>query len=145
MNKNYLSKINSDELSFVEKILQENHLVTHGVFSDNVIFYWFISDEKKVGFAAFEERGKSALLRSMVIFNEYRNQNFGSKFCSLLIDKAKEMNFKNIYLLTTTAKDFFLKQNFKLTQRNFAPPEIQESEQFKSICPETAACLYLDL
>jgi amino-acid N-acetyltransferase len=48
---------------------------------------------------------------------------------------------KTLYLLTMTAADFFLKIGYQVTQKDKVPKSIEKTEEFKNVCPVSAACL----
>ncbi len=43
-----------------------------------------------------------------------------------------------LYLLTTTAKDFFNKEGYIVVNRDEVPEPIKNSSEFSSVCPSTA-------
>ena len=53
-------------------------------------------------------------------------------------------NFSS-YLLTMTAADFFQKIGYEVNQRDKVPESIKKTEEFKNVCPVSAACLFKDL
>jgi amino-acid N-acetyltransferase len=46
-----------------------------------------------------------------------------------------------VYLLTTTAADYFRRFGFEDARRDEAPAVLQRSSEFASVCPASAACL----
>ncbi len=46
-----------------------------------------------------------------------------------------------IDLLTMTAEGFFRERGYKKTERSSAPPEIQGTMEFQSLCPANSVCL----
>jgi len=46
-----------------------------------------------------------------------------------------------MYLLTTTAEAFFELLGFRRIERHAAPPEIQRSAEFSSLCPSSATVM----
>jgi amino-acid N-acetyltransferase len=55
------------------------------------------------------------------------------------ITKGKGIN--RLYLLTTTAEDFFTKLGYKIIDRKELPIEIKNTTEFTSVCPSTASVL----
>jgi amino-acid N-acetyltransferase len=46
-----------------------------------------------------------------------------------------------LYLITTTAKDFFNRQGYCIIQREKSPEAIKETAEFSSLCPSTAVVM----
>jgi amino-acid N-acetyltransferase len=93
------------------------------------------------GAVGLEIYGESGLLRSLVVDAAYRGQGLGIKLCEQIFAYAQEKNVKELYLLTTTAADFFPKLEFSVIDRDRVPRAIQATEEFASICPATAVCM----
>ena len=98
-----------------------------------------------VGTGAMEIYGDSGLLRSVSIIESSRGKKLGSKIVYHLIEQAKLSNLNGLYLLTETAKDFFLKIGFEVIDRSVTPIEVNSSAEFTHVCPASAVCMYLDL
>ena len=63
----------------------------------------------------------------------------------MLVDKieayARTLNIDMLYLLTMTAEEFFRKCDFQTADRQTAPAGIQDTAEFKDLCPASAAFL----
>ena len=94
-----------------------------------------------VGAVGLEIYGESGLLRSLVVDRTYRGQEVGKTLCEQIFAYAQDQGVKKLYLLTTTAADFFPKLGFNTIDRDSVPPAIQATEEFASICPSTAVCM----
>jgi mannose-6-phosphate isomerase-like protein (cupin superfamily) len=62
-----------------------------------------------------------------------------------MISHARLLGIERLYLLTTTAERFFTRLGFQRCGRSDAPPEIQATSQFRSVCPTSAVCMARDL
>jgi amino-acid N-acetyltransferase len=91
-----------------------------------------------VGLEIYDELG---LLRSLVVEASYRGQGLGKKLCEQIFAYAQSQGVKKLYLLTTTAANFFPKLDFSPIDRDSVPPAIRATEEFASICPSTAICM----
>jgi len=91
-----------------------------------------------VGLEIYEESG---LLRSLVVEASYRGQGLGIELCEQIFAYAQSQGIKELYLLTTTAADYFPKLGFSLIDRDCVPPAIRTTAEFTSICPSTAVCM----
>jgi len=54
---------------------------------------------------------------------------------------ARSKKIDTLYLLTLTAENFFSARGYHKTDRKSAPPALQETTEFKSLCPQTAVCM----
>lgn len=111
---------------------------------DHLLIGYFDGD-KMIGTGGIEIYGQYGLLRSVSIDENRRGKDLGTKIALHLIDKAKEGDLKRIYLLTETAKEFFLKLGFRVIDRSQAAHEVKASAEFTHVCPASAVCMYLDL
>jgi amino-acid N-acetyltransferase len=98
-----------------------------------------------VGTGALEVYGDYALLRSLSVKLGIRGRNVGTTIAEYLIDEAKERKLKGIYLLTETARGFFVKRGFSDVSRAEVPEVLKASSEFSHVCPTTAAVMYLTL
>jgi amino-acid N-acetyltransferase len=98
-----------------------------------------------IGTIGLETREEFGLLRSLVVSADHRNQGLGQKLCTRMFTHAHELGIKKLYLLTTTAENFFPKLGFSITERDNVPDPIQATEEFSSICPSTAVCMVKEL
>jgi amino-acid N-acetyltransferase len=96
-------------------------------------------DGRVVGVGGLEVHGEDGLLRSVAVDAAYRGQGLGVRLVQAVIDRALRLELRTLYLLTTTARDFFARQTFVDCPRDAAPPGIRESWEFQAGCPATAA------
>lgn len=92
-----------------------------------------------VGIEAYQDVG---LLRSLVVHSNHQAKGLGRFLTYELESLARKKGVKGLYLLTTTAADFFLKLGYQFVQKTTVPEPIKSTEEFKSICPESTVCLY---
>lgn len=62
-----------------------------------------------------------------------------------LLDQAYSDSIRQLFLLTTSASDFFLRFGFQEGDRAQAPPAVLASTEFQGICPASADCMTLTL
>jgi amino-acid N-acetyltransferase len=58
---------------------------------------------------------------------------------------AASMGVRSIYLLTTTAEAFFKRLGYEHIERSQAPPSIQRTREFASLCPASSAFMVKSL
>ena len=91
-----------------------------------------------IGCIGLQICGEDALLRSLAVNEKERNRGLGKALVNEILEYALRLKLCNIYLLTTTAKDFFVKHGFVETDRKYAPDVIRATSEFASLCPSTA-------
>jgi amino-acid N-acetyltransferase len=96
-----------------------------------------------VGLAGIEVYGAHGLLRSVAVTSSRRDAGLGAELVHDRIRWAQEQGIDSIYLLTTTASDFFLRHGFEVVSRDEAPKEIRASKEFSEMCPSTAVFMKL--
>ena len=96
-------------------------------------------DGRVVGVAGLEVHGDDGLLRSLAINADYRRQRLGASLVEAALSRAARLELRSVYLLTTDARDYFSRLGFSSCPREEAPPPVQESWEFTTGCPSTAA------
>ncbi len=96
-------------------------------------------DGRVVGVAGLEIHGDDGLLRSVAVDADYRGQGLAASLVEAAMERAKRVNLRSVYLLTTSARDYFARRGFADCPRDEAPAAIRESWEFRSGCPSTAA------
>lgn len=129
-------------LNDVLSLLKNNKLPFQDIKLENNLFVSYQNEQGKViGSGGLEFYSHYALLRSVAVDETQRGKAFGKKIVSDLIDRAKNKSVREIYLLTETAHDFFLKRGFIDITRENVPAEVKASSEFASVCPVSAACM----
>ncbi len=93
------------------------------------------------GVVGLELKGNVGLLRSLAVAEAYRRQGLATQLVSKIEEYARSKKIDTLYLLTLTAEDFFSARGYHKTDRKSAPPSLQETTEFKSLCPQTAVCM----
>jgi amino-acid N-acetyltransferase len=140
-----IRKAIKEDIPLIKAILKRNNLPYEDVSPKiNCFFLGYVKDEC-VGIGGIEIYETYGLLRSLVIKESLRGNGYGKVLCEELIKYAKRNKIKEIYLLTTTAVDFFNKIGFKEVNRDKVPYIIQNTTEFKYLCPLTAVCMMMKL
>jgi amino-acid N-acetyltransferase len=98
-----------------------------------------------VGCAGLEAYGAYGLLRSVAVDTALRGTGLGVALTWDRIIEARRRGLRSLWLLTTTAAAFFPRLGFQRVDRVDAPPDIQASPEFATVCPSTAVCMQLPL
>ena len=101
---------------------------------------WVLVDDtgEVMGTGGLEFFEDVALLRSVSVKTEFNGKGMGKKIVTSLERVAVEKGVTNIFLLTTTAADFFKAIGYNEVSREEVPSSIKKSSEFSSICPSTA-------
>jgi amino-acid N-acetyltransferase len=98
-----------------------------------------------VGVAGLELYSNQGLLRSVVVADSMHNHGYGAALANYVIGEARKGRVQELFLLTTTAPEFFKKLGFKKESRAKAVGGIVDSVEFKNACPKTAVLMSLAL
>lgn len=98
-------------------------------------------DNVLVGVIGLEPCGKAALLRSLAVAASYRGQGLAKALYGRMSAYARLKGAQELYLLTTTAASYFSGLGFKKVDRKDVPAQIRATEEFRSLCPDTAVCM----
>ena len=98
-----------------------------------------------VGCAALEIHGTVGLLRSVAVDETRRGEGLGHQLTQAALDLARARGLKTVYLLTTTAAEFFPRFGFREIARDDVDPAVQRSVEFTKACPADAVAMRVDL
>jgi len=98
-------------------------------------------DEELVGIGGVETYDSNGLLRSVVVTEPNRGRGYGAALCTALEEAARTKGVETLYLLTTTAADFFDHRSYEEIARENAPAGVRDSAEFAELCPNSATCM----
>jgi amino-acid N-acetyltransferase len=133
------------DLEAVARLLADNNLPVEGV-AENFSNFLVADDEESIaGAIGLERFGSVALLRSAVVAPEYRGSGIGRRLIEELLTQAVRAGIGDVYLLTTTAEEYFPRFGFKRSTRTAVPDSLKSSAEFQGACPETATVMVRSL
>ena len=94
-----------------------------------------------VGVVGLELLGEWALLRSLAVALGHRGRGLGTLLVARAEGHAAAQEVSELYLLTTTAESFFAGQGYARVDRASAPRPLQETSEFRTLCPHSAICM----
>lgn len=94
-----------------------------------------------VGSAVLEIYRDGALLRSVAVDAELRGAGIGQELTKSALTLADTLGVPAVFLLTTTAENFFPKFAFSRIDRSQVPATVQDSVEFRSACPTSAVVM----
>ena len=132
----------SHDFEAVHRLLLEAGLPTEGLEDQFGPAYAVAVDRDRViGAAGVERYGDSGLLRSVVTAPERRGEGIGLALTRDRLGWATKEGIADVYLLTTTAADWFPRLGFGRVERRDLPAEIQGSREANGVCPSTAVAM----
>lgn len=103
------------------------------------------ADGRVIGVEGIEVHGGDGLLRSAAVVSAWRGRGVGDALTRNRIEWARRRGLRSLYLLTTTAGDYFPRFGFTLAERDNAPDAVRKSREFADACPATARFMTLPL
>jgi len=122
----------------VLNLLFENNLPVSDLDEKKTLFALMDRNNNIIGSGGLEYFGDTALLRSISVKKEWQGRGFGKQIRLELEKIAHQNGVRNIFLLTTTAKGFFEKEEYSVIDRSEVPLTIKETSEFSGICPSSA-------
>ena len=130
------------DMPAVVALLQSAKLLTTDFASTVELRTWVMESSGSLhGVIALERFGTDALLRSLAVEPGYRRRGVGRELVARLEHDALASGVKKLVLLTETAESFFRSLGYERVDRVDVGDAVKESEQFRSLCPASAACM----
>lgn len=121
------------DIDAIERLLSAADLPTEGI--EDHLTTFFVADDGGglSGAGGLENCGEGVgLLRSFVVAPSFRNQGIAVQMLERVCAEADALGISTLYLLTTTAQDYFAKRGFTSMARDAAPPPIRQTSQYAS-------------
>ena len=126
----------------VESLLRSSDLPLDGL--DDAWGHAVVAEDdsgRVVGVAALERYPEVGLLRSVAVREEARGQSLGRRLVAHMLDHAQHIGLKRLYLLTTTAEDWFERWGFRRVPRSELPEALSASAELSGACPDSATAM----
>jgi amino-acid N-acetyltransferase len=108
---------------------------------EHLFWRYETTDDVPGGFGGLELHGRDALLRSLVILPPLRSRGIGAAIAAHLETEAVSHGCTAVWLLTTTASEFFSRLGYEKCDRAKVPDGIRESREVVALCPASADVL----
>ncbi|NYH21744.1 arsenic resistance N-acetyltransferase ArsN2 [Paraburkholderia bryophila] len=133
----------NDDLGAIKALLAGNDLPSSDVTAELLKDFVVAEDTNGilVGNIGLERFGRDALLRSLVVTEAARDSGLGGNLVAQAEDFARNSEVGELWLLTTTAAEFFRRAGYVTVDRAAAPDKVQASMQFAALCPASAVCM----
>jgi len=128
------------------RLLHQAELPAAGVLDQFPYAYVLARRDGEIaGVAGLEMYGTSGLLRSMAVAPALRRSGIGRTLVADRLTTARERGLDAVYLLTTTAAQFFQRLGFSPMLREEVPRGLARSPEFAHACPDAATCMVLQV
>jgi amino-acid N-acetyltransferase len=136
-------RLQSADLAQLEDLLCLHNLPTQDCAAQAQNFYGIFDGDELIAAGGLEPAADYALLRSIVVKEEFRASGLARSISEYLISLAEAEGRRAVYLLTETAGPYFQKLGFTPLSRAEVPAAIARTRQFSALCPDSASCLVM--
>lgn len=136
-----IERAQSDDLAGVLRLLERHGLPLDGASELGEAMVVARSAGQVVGAAALELCADAALLRSVVVDASVQGQGVGQRLTAAALALANDLRVPTVFLLTTTAAEFFPRFGFERISRDDVPVSVRASIEFQSACPASAVVM----
>jgi len=123
------------DMDAIRRLLVAALLPSGDVGGPNQRFIVACQNGRVVGCAGLETFGEDGQLRSMAVHWTSRNSGLGTRLHGRLLFEALQAGVRNLYVVTTTATDFFARQGYRKVQAADVPAGVVGSEEYKTFVP----------
>ena len=132
----------AEDLAEVEALLHSLDLPLAGLRQEYPGGYVIVREGGAlVGVAGLEIYDRVGLLRSVAVAPSRQGTGLGQVLVADRLRAASDRGLDAVYLLTTTAPEFFRRLGFVPARRDEVPPSLAVSPEFADVCPASATCL----
>lgn len=132
----------ADDLPALKALLDASGLPSSDLTEAHLKHFIILGQAGRVaGSVGIEPHGEDALLRSLAVETMLRGEGYGQRLLELMEERARDEGVQRMYLLTTSADNFFHHQGYEPVARDSVPDAIRGTSQFAGLCPASAACL----
>ncbi|MEI6947551.1 arsenic resistance N-acetyltransferase ArsN2 [Paraflavisolibacter sp. H34] len=132
--------VTQNNFSKALELLKKNGLPTEDIRDTTKLFVLYDEHELK-GVAGLELMNRHGLVRSLCVPEEQRAEGAGTELVNFLEEYARNAGVQTLYLLTTTAAEFFSKRAYQAISREEVPASIQQTSEFSALCPSSATVM----
>ena len=130
-----------DDIPHITPILTTTNLGAEELDLHIENFFVAVDGEQIIGTIGLELYGSRALLRSAALLPTHQHHGIGTNLLAAAEEFAKIHQVSEIFLLTTTASDYFKRHGYTTVRREEIRGSILGSAQFRYACPATATAM----
>ena len=140
----FLRRARKEDLDAVCKLLETTNLPLEGVAEAIGNFVVAEGNGGVLGAVGLEVYGRYGLLRSAVVAQAWQGYGAGRALVGEILSQARIKDLAVVYLLTTTAENYFPSFGFKRIERDEVPEELSASAELRGACPSSAVVMRLE-
>ena len=129
----------------VAALLSESGLPLDGARQHLDAFILAIEAGVVIGTAGMEVSEGVGLLRSVAVAVQARGRALAKLLLQGIVEQARRRQVVQLFLLTTTASEYFAGRGFVALARDEAPALLRSSAEFNGACPLSATLMMLPL
>lgn len=123
-------------------LLMDNMLPTGDLNKSPVTFFVAALENRILGTIGLERYDKIGLLRSLAVADDFKNQGIGARLVEFLFQYCTREGISDLYLMTTTAYQYFPRYGFTTINRDTIPNSIRQTSEFSSLCSTEAVVMH---
>ena len=135
----------TSDLGSVQTLLSQSHLPLDGVAECIDKFFVAEAGDSIVGSIGMETHDGVGLLRSAAVSKPLQGRGIGRRLVEELIADATHQGISAMYLLTTTAENYFPSFGFEKIDRSGVPEALEASPELQGACPASAIVMKKEL
>jgi amino-acid N-acetyltransferase len=131
-----------DDGADILRLLEACALPVRGV-KEALLRDFFVAhmDHSLAGVCGLEVHGTDGLLRSVAVDPQWRRRGVAEALLEAALGRARSLHLRGVYLLTTSAHDYFARRGFADYARDAAPEGIRKSWEFRAGCPSSSSLM----
>ena len=136
-----IRRARASDIDSISGLLSSSDLPLDGVADTVADFYVAEAMGTVVGSVGIETHGEYGLLRSAAVSEALRGRGVGRRLVTEALNDASRRGMRALYLLTTTAEEYFPSFGFEKVERSSVPAELNDSAELKGACPASATVM----
>ncbi|CAG9170432.1 GNAT family N-acetyltransferase [Cupriavidus pampae] len=133
------------DIPAIEAVLERCGLPINDVTLQVAQFHVAVVEGRVVGCACAERFGDTAMIRSVAVLHECRDQGIATHLVRAAMMRARANGSRRAVLLTSSCPDYFARYGFSLVQAAQLPVEVRDSEAFRRQSSSSALCMCAQL
>jgi N-acetylglutamate synthase-like GNAT family acetyltransferase/protein-tyrosine-phosphatase len=123
------------DLDAIKRLLVGSLLPSRDVGGAHQRFIVASEHGRLIGCAGLQVAGQDGLVRSMAVHWTRRNAGLGTRLHERLLFEAVLAGVRTLYVVTSTAEDFFFRHGYRKVAASAVPPELQASDEYTALVP----------
>ena len=136
-----IARARPEEWPQIEELLRARALPLEGAKEHLSEFLVAVDSGRVLGTAALEVYGPYGLLRSIAVQEQIAGRGLGTQLVRAALARAESLGLRELYLLTTTAAEYFERHGFERISVHDLPSPLSASQELRGACPASATVM----